>query len=508
MNKKKFTVSIGNYGTMVILHDQNLAVTTLFVESLTEEIKPQLIELFERNKSVPIYILLDNIDQNYKKKTYSAIPKSDLISLIKRDLNKEFPSDNPEMIKSYLISKDRASMRWDVLLVSSSDTKEVSGWIEFIMQLANKLLGIYMLPIEIYELSKSALNIATNELGLKRKSNITFFIVQNQVSGTRQVVFFDQNISFTRVINYDFEDPKFTSKFEQDIFRTNEYLKRLLPDLKIQDVNIFNIFSDKIIQKINSIQNKDLNFINYSPYQIASKLGISGSTSSPDEAFSDGLIANFFVNQKNKILRFRTPKIIYLEKVHLIIKLVSFLNIGLIFGILGIMVNIFISKDSYEENLSVIKLKKQAIEKNFENVKIIALDGDENKEGILQIDEIMDFGRIDDALSKVNNDVFEILSKFRFVKNSNALADNFEYGIKNYDPKIENNSVKISFSLSGKVLSTSGDVEDMFRKFDDLSLEAKTNFDKYEVKSSDLPKDIDFGKKYYSFPFSLKLNSK
>ena len=61
--------------------------------------KPELATFFKKYNSQKIYILLDTIDQTYKKKTYPSVRKTDLEKIIRRDLAGD---GDKEALKSYI----------------------------------------------------------------------------------------------------------------------------------------------------------------------------------------------------------------------------------------------------------------------------------------------------------------------------------------------------------------------------------------------------------------------
>ena len=62
--------------------------------------------------------------------------------------------------------------------------------------------------------------------------------------------------------------------------------------------------------------------------------------------------------------------------------------------------------------------------------------------------------------------------------------------------------------FGGDMFNDSGDIEDLFSEFDDLVIEVKENLVKNHIKYNDLPRNIDFNKKYYSFPVEFTATNK
>ena len=515
LDKMKFTISIGEYGIMVALHSGGNVQNKILVADLTEENKVQLRDVFTKNKSAPLYVLIDTADQNYKRKSYPPVNESDFNKIVKRDIVKELNSSE-KAFQNYYGYKDKIQNKWECIFVSAPYSVDIEKWIEFLLELPNEFVGIYMLPIETYHLATTVFDFIKTEHSIQTNENsILSFIFQNKVSGVRQVVFSNNAIVFTRVVNYDFGDRNFTKKFEQDVFRANEYLKMIFPKLKTQDVTVINVLSDEIIEKIKHIDNHELNFINYSPFQIASKLGMTNVVSNNNSNFSDIIIANSFVNNNKKILRFLDPRITFLSRLSLVIKSTMIVNAVIVAVILLMFTKIFIQ--GYQHNSAVLKLEHDRIqlEQQLQSVSNVTLDlsgkGVGKTSGKPDNDlasEIIDFGKVDEALSKFDANIARVFTQLTFIKKYGALVNSFAYQIPNYNPKLESSPTQGKFSISGDLSDPSGDVEVLFKKFDNLGLDTKTKLSGYNIKYSEISKNIDFGKKYYSLPFDLNIENK
>ncbi len=261
MSKKAIVVLIGNNGTIITKHTGNV-ITSEFFEKLTDENKPNLTSFFVKSKGYSIYIMLDTIDQTYKKKTYPMMRKFDLDRIAKRDLSSD---GDKEGLKNYIILKNHKSInsqkknilkkietnKSDCLFITSSKSENITTWLNFIYELPNRLIGIYMLPIECFNFFTkiTKLDSKTNSQSIsKLKENSIFcLVIQTKTGGARQIVFSGSSIVFTRVVNYNFEELNFVEKYSQDIYSTFEYLKRLYIDLSIQEFEVINILSEKIM---------------------------------------------------------------------------------------------------------------------------------------------------------------------------------------------------------------------------------------------------------------------
>jgi hypothetical protein len=502
-----FVVTVGNFGAIVALHSKSKIKNKIFLNELNDESKKELSSLFDKNAKVDIYILFDTVDQTYKKKTYPAVKKSDLYHIIKRDINQD---EDKESMKSYILlnhGKKTTTNRWECFFISCAVSDIINNWIEFLLQLPNRLVGIYMLPIEsfnLFSLIKS--NIKLNSKIFLKRNQLYCIIAQNKVSGVRQMVFNDTTIVFTRIVNYDFQSADFLEKFEQDLYSTFEYLKRLFPELIMGELDIINIFSEEIIQKLQLISNVELNYINYTPAKIAEIAGFKGIVPE-NSSYLDLVLSKAFFSKKRKILKFTLPKIKLLEKFFYGLKFTKFLNIVLFITIFGIIVNIFLVNKKMEDSLVAAERKKVLAMNELAAIKASELDsksGDENYSDA-KIDEMNDIGKIHEVISNIGIDFADSYFKLGAIKNFDVYLSSFVYTLNNFNNLTVNQNIDYKIDINGEILNKSGDVEDLFKGFDGMIAEVKKTFDKSEVKYTELPRNIDFAKKYYDSPVQITI---
>lgn len=512
-SEKNIVVTIGNYGAVVALHEGSEIKNKIFVDELNDDAKTQLKTVFTQNKSAPISILLDTVDQSYKKKVYPSVRKGDLARIIKRDLAND---GDKESIKNYIIldtkkipGSKQANNRWECLFVSSSNSEIVNKWIEFLLDMPNHLLGIYMLPIEAFNLFKLFKKNLKSQSKIQNKRNDLYcLVIQNKVSGIRQIVFSEQGIVFTRVVNYNFDQADFLEKYEQDIYSTFEYLKRLFPDLSIAELDIVNIFSNEILEKIKTVKNVELNFIQYTPYKLASEIGYPRILPQ-NSSFCDLLISKIFAKEK-KILKFSTPKINLLERFFFILKSSYYFNLLLIMGICAIILYTVISQDKIGELIEVAETEKLSAIQQLASLKKATLVGSQSADDgeTVDVERITDFGKMEEVFGPMDIDIGELYIQLKFLKDFNVKLNKFSYSLAGMNSKSPSKNLNYDVGFGGNILNQSGDIEDLFREFDTLVIEVKKNLSNSQIKYNDLPRNIDFNKKYYDFPVDFTATNK
>ncbi len=516
-SEKNIVVTIGNFGTVIAVHDGNDIKSKLLVEELNDETKTKVEEVLNKFKLAPIYILIDTVDQSYKKKTYPHVKKSDLIKIATRDMNSDGDS---ESLKNFIVLNGKKSKKpvkqkkWECLFVSATTSETINNWIEFLSDTPNRVIGIYMLPIESFNLFNLLKKSIKSKSKIQNKRNDLYcLIMQNKVSGTRQVVFSEEGVVFTRLVNYNFEDADFLEKYEQDIYSTFEYLKRLYPDLIISELEVVNILSKEALDKLSSLKNIELNTINYTPFKAALEIG-QKTILPQNSGFCDLLVSKAFSKGK-KLLKFSTGKINLLEKYFLTLRFSYYFNLFLALAISGsIFFTVYNKSAVYEKIENIENVKFSTLDK-LHSLKIKALKASGESEELAKEDEnvsferITDFGKIDEALEPIGTDIADFYLSLMFLKDYSVKLSIFSYVLSGFRPDSPiARSVNYNISLKGEIFNESGDIEDLFRDFDLTVSEVKKRLENKTVKHSELPKNIDFNKKYYSFPVNFTITDK
>ncbi len=513
LSEKNIVVTIGNYGAVIALHSGGKIESKAFIAEFDDNARTQIAGICLAHKATPIYVLLDTIDQSYKKKIYPSVRKSDLTRIVKRDLATDGDTTS---LKGYMILNKKKSSgkkqvggnRWECLFISSSDSDLINRWVDYLVELPNHLVGIYMSPVETFGLFQSLQsNIKTQSKTKNKHNELYCIILQNQVSGIRQIVFSEQGIVFTRVVNYDFDQADFLEKYEHDIYSTFEYLKRIFPNLTISELDIVNIFSSKVLSILEKLSNPELNFVNYTPNTAAAKIGVSAAVDS-DSNFCDFLISKVFSKGK-KILRFTTPKILVLEKFFLTIKASYYLNLILVVLIIATGVLTLLSQDKIAQSVDAAETERYKVSQELAKLKKLAFEGAtiSNENQIITAERVIEFGKIDEVLNIKDNGFISYYTRLKFLKENGVKIDLFSYNINGFSSKSPSINQNFQISFSGKLSNSAGDIDDLFRKFDALTKSIKKTFATDQVKYDELPRTLDFNTKYITYPVSFSITS-
>ena len=499
MFRRKFTITIGIKGSIIALHKGKTILQKIFVRTISDVNRPIIEQLLKNNKKVPIYILLESSETNYKRKVYPYINRFDLKKIIKRDFAKEINKEQ-DIIYNNIISKNKLLKKWECILIYTPYSDEIKSWINFLLTQENRIVGTYMLSIETIQL----VNLLIPKKTIKNQNNITLLITNTKVGEcTRQVLFVNNNIIFTRELFYNIESEAFIKEFEQDILIFNEFLKRILPNFSLNSINIVNILPDFMIDKIKYIKNKDLNFINLTNEQVIEKINF---VKKKEEIFhySDNIITNTFASSKKKVLKFTIPYIKILDRLHLIKKCTFSAILVLFFAILSYSAVEYKRLKVFNDKIITLNKVKNQSENKLDEIK---KDIFGNSKDHLDIDTIIDFGKINDIFKNNHNISYYLYKQLSFMYGYDTQVKIFNYQLNNLSKSPKKINLKYSIDISGKIINTNGNIDELFEKYDKLSLKTKQILNNYIVKYSDFPNNIDFSKKYYNLDFNLKIKN-
>jgi hypothetical protein len=501
--KKRCTVTIGFNGVLFTFHHGREIEKSVFVKDI-KEAKISYKNIFKYKEKYPIYILLDDNHQLYKQKTYPAIRSFDVNKLIKKDLIRESKKSKNEIIRNFIKNKRRDDKRWDILLFWIELQPEIVEWIDFLVLLPkNRLIGIYLLPIETTDSLDEILKATGRNPNLNKKSHINIVTVNSIASGLRQFIFYKNALILNREPDHNLEDNDFAKYFEQDMLRIIQYLKRTFPEIAVSNINFTNILPTKFIQQVDAIKTKTLKITNSESGVIAQKNGIISKKTDKNEILSDEIISNNFINSKKKIFKFSTNRIKKLNILYRITSGLFFVNISMIIFLGFILSKIFLASLERDEEIIGLKLKKSNLTIKLNDIRKQSL-GDE--EGQDKFYEIIDFGEIDNFFFQKENRYMTALENVAIISKENNVIKKISYSLNGFSPN--NISKKYSINVTGSVINKNGDIDKLFTNFDNLILSLKTKLGANNLKYNDIPNNINFNRKFYKYPFDITIESR
>ncbi len=497
LQKQKFIITIGDDGAVLTLVEKEKMVERAFANSASISDRREINVILNKYPNIPIYVLLDTIEQTYAKQSLPGVSPFTVNKLVKRRLDRDFAKTD---IKGAIpIGRDTSGRKdWLYMFISTPSTPNILDWLDYIATLPNRFAGIYMLPIEMQNFMK-AVNKAFFKGDAERK-NWQFIVSHNKTGGFRQTILNNDKVVFTRLIRpgKDTLPDIVAGNIEQEIINTIDYLRRL--GLSEDDgMNIFVIVSKELKNSLSSTKIRGKQLLTFTPFEIAKLINLEHSLSK-DDKFADILISNSFANNTG-ILRLENPRAKALNTLLLAYK---FSSMGMFVIIpLLILYSLFLVYEiiSYNNQINEVEDQKARTEKEWKNIK---------NTGEYNIDEAT---KIADAITLRKKILEERKTPIEIVENLAKANINFimlQSITWNYDKDYNTEGKKavtssifnLDFSLENRNLDA------MFRNYDILSTELNSKFNTYNLDISKLPDKINLDEKIDTLPIQVKLSPK
>ncbi len=302
----KFVLFLGDEGAILIYLKGNIVHSRQFVPDASQENLREFRQTLSKDPLASLILVVDNMDQSYVQQTLPPVSSISVNKLIKRRLERDFGAND---IKGAILLGRETSGRkdWNFLMVALEKSPQLSVWLEFIQELPNRFLGIYLLSVEaemIVKRLEQALGVPKEGTGAEWK----FFISHNKVGGFRQVILRNGRIMFTRLAQPVGESNAevIAGSIEQEMLSTIEYMKRLsyTPQSKL---DIYIITSSAIKAALDPTKFSASTFHVFTPYEVGQYLHIEGAAQ-PTDQFGDVVLAATVGSNRRHVLSLSAPQ--------------------------------------------------------------------------------------------------------------------------------------------------------------------------------------------------------
>ena len=495
---RNFSINIGNNGSIITLQKRKKIIETIFIDSLNNETKEKLNNIFTKNKGVKINIILDNVGQSYNKKKFPNVSYLDMIKMVNRKFKYEIPKT--DLKGKIFLGKNKSTKEWEYLFVSSPIDAQLKEWMDYTEQLPNILNGVFMLPLESENFVEKLLkNLPEFKLN---PAKWLLVIVNNKVSDLRQMAFYNNKLIFTRVLNQDINAPEFNKTIVNDIMRTAEYLKRYSTEFQVKDLVVVTVTSEVIKKSLLNIDIQPIKLINFNINYIAKKFNLSYMVSK-DEEYCDLFFKEFILKSSKKKLKFSTNEMKFLNIISFFSKISNFVVYFLIFCTAIVIAFFAINNIIYFKKKITLE-KKIKERKTFFKAEKLKEFGDKYED----IDEIINIGffyLVADKYNKNFMNVFNILGDLNAKDLSKIKSLKFD--LKNFNAIALNENSKISLNLEVDLKNSTGTMDDLFKKYDNYKKEFNTLFKSSKSVFSNLPTNIEYNKKHFTFPITINVDN-
>jgi hypothetical protein len=491
LEKKKFILIIGDDGAILALVNKTKVEKRLFAVSPSLSDRREFNELLKKYPKVPIFVLLDTMEQSYTKQTLPAVGALAIGKLVKKRLDRDFAASD---IKGAIaLGRDEAGRRdWMYMFASAPVTPVIADWMAYVSSLDNKFTGIYMLPVEMESFVRSF----NKKADPKDKKSVAppwqFLVTHNKTGGFRQIILQNGKVIFTRLIRpgKDVVPDIVAGNIEQEILNTVDYMRRLSFGDE-DELEVIAIVSAEIKRSMANIKirGKEVNI--YTPFDAANELGLK-DVISPEDKFADLVLAVNFANSR-AILKLEDPAMKMVNTL-IAVNMLSTLAMIAIMPVFAIYILYLIfSIISGSQSVKEEENKKATIEKNWKDARqsdVYSID-DSNK--------IADVATLHKKLI-VTSSPLDVVVKAAVSQRDYALTKSFTWSFDK-EKKKENALFNMEFSNTG------ASPEELFKNYDTFRANVKKELDGYTVDVSELPQTITFEDKSKVIPVQIKIDS-
>jgi hypothetical protein len=224
----QFVLIIGDEGAMMA-HFRHGAVADAWFVSVDEmdEGMESLRGYLNAEKSAPLLVLADVLEQMYREESLPKVGLLDEIKVLRRRLDMTFPN---EQLKAALRQNDKdAKGTVGFLMAALPTSPQLLRWIEFLEGLKNPVTGFCLLPLESIDLAKAL--APTPEVAAEDQSHCWHALVTVEVTGGfRQIFVNNGRLVVTRLTQRPPDDtsPDVVAQLvERELRSSISYVKRL-----------------------------------------------------------------------------------------------------------------------------------------------------------------------------------------------------------------------------------------------------------------------------------------
>lgn len=500
--RSRFVLLVGDEGVILLLIEGNAVTRRLFAATPEKENIAALIELLKSFPKTPIYCLVDMIDQSYVRHTLPPVTSIGLKKIIQRRLERDFPRD--DIKGSIAIGREKTGRKdWHVLLISLAYNELLKKWLDIVLDQPNRLMGIYLLPVECEQIITKISNALFPEFAKKKKApkkkkgapstpidepqeaKWKMLVSHHKVGGVRQVVLKEGKLIFTRLAQSgaDGNAELIAGNIEQEMLNTVEYLKRLGFNEKA-GLDIFVISSQDIKENLSGQRLPVQHFKILTPFETSELLNLEQAALSGDR-YGDVVLAASFGAMAKPRLRLSLPVADKLERLFMGTTavraggaLLSLLFIGL--TISGIA-DYFSKTEAVEDYTRKARNKQQELEEFQAQLKTLPAD----------INEINDVVAINALITADTQNPLDLVEQLYPKMDERFLLQAFDWkynrAVKTAEPSTE---PPFTIRFEVELEYAGGEWKDFIEESDKKVNSIISLFPNYQVKRGFLPGQV------------------
>jgi hypothetical protein len=297
----------------VMLHGEGVrGVSGLFSPSFEDPATDKIVEVLKRHPKVPVSILLDVLEQSYKREAVPKVGIFDRAKVVNRRIELAFPVSP---LRGFVqLPPDKANPRAvNLMIVGAAQSEQVAKWTALLESLKNPLGSIAPMPMESIEMA------ALLAPGRQRDSEtFTALVTWDRVGGFRQIVVRGGELVFTRMtpgLAPDTDGIEIAQSLEREFRATLGYLGRL-GFTQTQILQVVTVLPERARDAVAGIQIAGYAPHFLTPAEAGKKLGF-GSLLAADEQYGDLLHAAWYARKGAPLVAMLPPSLAQRRQIEL-----------------------------------------------------------------------------------------------------------------------------------------------------------------------------------------------
>lgn len=421
----KFVLFLGDEGAILIYIRGNTVQSRQFVPDASEHNLNELTQTLSKDMHAPLMLAIDSMDQSFMQQTLPPVSAISVNKLIRRRLERDFAGN--DIKGAILLGREKTGRRdWNFLMVALEKSPQLTVWLNFIQELPNRFVGVYLASVESEQVVKNlerAMGVAKAAEDVEWK----FFMSHNKVGGFRQVIMRNDRIIFTRLAQPigDSNAEVVAGGIEQEMLSTIEYMKRLsyTPPSKL---NIYIITSANIKAAIDTSKFGANEVYILTPYEVAGHLRIEGAAQ-PTDQFGDVALAASIGLSKKHVLRLAVPQMRRIDQCY---NLIGYQRLGTAAVVCGMICYTgYVGLGAYALSRENVELTRKR-DKMQSELNLLRNDIKESKLNVEKASDLIDLYRL---IGKEKSSPLPFLRKFEALSRAPVWIKGLEWSISATD---------------------------------------------------------------------------
>ena len=271
-----------------VFHRENNGINRTAVFEAGDEGRRKFRHYLDETPGIPMYVLVDLVDEEYRRDTIPHVSRRDRRALLKRKAGRYF-RDNPYCFYK-VTGRESGGRRNDTVLISSlTDAAVVRQWLALAEETGTPVAGICSLPIFTGQLLAAISN---------RSDGRRLLVSLQSISGLRQTYFDNGEFQFSRLVQAPRSEPDSRLQFiRAEVEKVQRYLNSQRPVAAGRPLHIHFLMAGDLLRELETAYVHQ-EFASYNFCNLDELLQEPGSCKHTSTPFSDLFIMQRFLRAR------------------------------------------------------------------------------------------------------------------------------------------------------------------------------------------------------------------